>query len=188
MIGGKLLRKHGKKQAGSSDRREFALRDCLNETTVKAVHEEVLRVLRPVIAYAWIDAYSDLPWPTEVLSYLHTLTKMAGDRLADGNRRRSPDVRKGIDIDVRDEPQFQALQHLLPYTIHAEAWAGDGTTQVLSASDTGTSLWFALTSDEKTLLKDRLAVRSVRPNAVMELPERRRLRRPKDLPMNKRSV
>lgn len=79
-------------------------------------------------------------------SYEHAL-RLARGEVADGTRSKGADLKMGIEINVRDDGQFAVLSDLAPYTIHAE-----GSRQgrlVFSASDSGTSLWIAVTSEQE---------------------------------------
>ncbi|MEV3853909.1 hypothetical protein AB0J38_06230 [Streptomyces sp. NPDC050095] len=101
---------------------------------------EALRVLRPFIDTAHVDAYSDDDWPYDVLGAYQDALSLARDAVAAGTRSRRADPGMGIDIDVRDDAQFEILVALAPFTINAEA--RQGNRLVFSASDSGHSLWF----------------------------------------------
>ena len=74
-------------------------------------------------------------------------------------------------IDVRDDEQFELLLDLVPYTIHAEARRGD--RQILSANDSGTSLWLAVTREQEAELRSRLRESGLPSAAVLVDPSRR---------------
>ncbi|MBY8878972.1 hypothetical protein [Actinacidiphila acidipaludis] len=114
---------------------------------VVRVHREVLRVLRPAVDAAHVDAYSGDVWPAEVLPAYERALSLAREGVRNGTRRRRADPGMGIDIDVRDDGQFAVLSALAPYTIHAEAWCGGRI--VFSADDTGTGMWCALTPEQE---------------------------------------
>jgi hypothetical protein len=134
--------------------REFRLVNGLDPADVVLVHREALRVLRPVIEAAHLDAYSDEVLPPAVLPSHERALRLAREGLAGGIRSRRDDPGMGINIDVRDDNQFGVLSDLAPYTIHAE-----GSRQgrlIFSASDSGTSLWIAVTSEQEADLFSRL--------------------------------
>ncbi|MEU6095065.1 hypothetical protein [Streptomyces sp. NPDC047079] len=144
------------------------------------VHREALRVLRPVLEEAHLDAYSDGPWPPEVLPSYQRALSLAREAVADGTRARRSDPGMGIDIDVRDDEQFAVLSALLPYTIHAEGRRG--SEQVFGAGDSGTSLWFVVTREQEAQLLSRLEAQRIASTALAVLPAKGRragaLRRP----------
>ncbi|CAM5413515.1 hypothetical protein SSPIM334S_07929 [Streptomyces spiroverticillatus] len=74
----------------------------------------------------------------------------------------------GIDIDVRDDAQFELLLDLVPHTINAEGWRGDQL--VFSASDSGTSLWMVVTQGQEAELLSRLEAQGIRPTALAVQP------------------
>ncbi|MFE9168042.1 hypothetical protein ACFYNZ_00670 [Streptomyces kebangsaanensis] len=138
--------------------RELVLADGLSPADAVLVHREALRVLRHAIDAAHLDAYSDDVWPPAVLPSYERALSLAREALAvavaDGSRSRCHDPGMGIDIDVRDDEQFQVLSDLVPYTINAEGRRGDRL--VFSASDSGTSLWFTVTREQEEELLSRL--------------------------------
>ncbi|MFG3496771.1 hypothetical protein [Streptomyces sp. NPDC047886] len=134
--------------------RELILVDGLRPVDVALVHREALRVMRSGIDTAHLDAYSDDPWPEPVLPSYERALSLGRGRAADGTRSPRDDSGMGIDIDVRDDAQFEVLVDLAPYTINAEGRRGDRL--VFSASDTGTSLWIAVTAVQETVLLARL--------------------------------
>ncbi|MFE5482972.1 hypothetical protein [Streptomyces sp. NPDC056527] len=123
--------------------RELVLAGGLSPADVARLHREALRVLRSGIDTAHIDAYSDDAWPPAVLRSYERALSLAREAVAEGTRSRCADPGMGIDIDVRDDAQFELLLDLVPHTINAEGWRGDEL--VFSASDSGTSLWIAVT-------------------------------------------
>ncbi|MFE6498294.1 hypothetical protein, partial [Streptomyces sp. NPDC057748] len=64
------------------------------------------------------------------------------------------------------------LLALAPYTIHAEAWQQG--REIFSASDTGTALWIAVTSEQEVRLMSRLDALGVPKTAFTTQPRRRR--------------
>ncbi|MGW2685700.1 hypothetical protein ACWC6I_21415 [Streptomyces sp. NPDC001414] len=134
--------------------RELVLVDGVRPADVVRVHREALHVLRSSIDAAHIDAYSGDAWPPEVLHSYESALLLAREEVAHGHRSRRSDPWMGIDIDVRDDGQFEVLSDLVPYTIHAEGWR-DGR-QVFSASDSGTALWIEATREQETALLSRL--------------------------------
>ncbi|RKE05008.1 hypothetical protein BX266_7248 [Streptomyces sp. TLI_171] len=88
---------------------------------------------------------------------------LAREAVNDGTRPRRADPGMGIDIDVRDDAQFGLLLDLAPHTIQAEGWRGDRL--VFSASDSGASLWIAVTADQMVELMSRLDARGIPPTA-----------------------
>ncbi|MGX4692360.1 hypothetical protein [Streptomyces sp. JNUCC 63] len=134
--------------------RELVLVDGLSPADVVLVHREALRVLRSGIDAAHLDAYSDDAWPPAVLHSYERALSLARKAVADGTRSRRCDPGMGIDIDVRDDGQFEVLSDLAPYTVNAEGRRGDRL--VFSASDSGTSLWIAVTQEQEEELLSRL--------------------------------
>jgi len=122
-------------------------------------------VLRSSIETAHIDAYSDAAWPQEVVSLYERALSMGRDAVVRGARSIKDDPGMGIDIDVRDDAQFEVLLALAPYTIHAEAWRTG--RQVFSAGDTGTALWVAVTQQQEVELMSRLAAHGIPPTAFI---------------------
>jgi hypothetical protein len=152
--------------------RAHVLADGLGPADVALVHREALCVLRPVIDTAFVDAYSDAPWPPEVLPSHATALRLAGEEKANGTRTRRADPGMGIGIDVRDDDGFGVLADLSPYTICAEGWSGDRL--VFGADDSGASLWLWLTPRQEADLLARLAVRGIPRTALAEAPPVRR--------------
>ncbi|MFI1359435.1 hypothetical protein ACH4TV_38550 [Streptomyces sp. NPDC020898] len=154
--------------------RELALvpMEGLNHADITLVHREALRVLRPGIDTAHLDAYSDDAWPPEALpSYERLLTLDREAAPTDGSPSRRRDPGMAIDIDVRDDEQFELLVTLAPYTIGAEAAQGD--RPVFSANDSGTSLWLAVTREQEAQLQRRLRELGIPEAALTDAPRRR---------------
>ncbi|MEV4231028.1 hypothetical protein AB0J81_28850, partial [Streptomyces bobili] len=160
----------------SGRRREFTVADGTAPADVAHVHREALRVLRHDIDTAHLDAYSDEAWPPAVVSSRERALSLAREEVACGTRSSRGDVGMGIDIDVRDDGQFEVMADLAPYTIGAEGWEGDHL--IFSANDTGTSLWIAVTGEQETVLRSRLEALGVPSTALVpHAPRgRRRLR------------
>ncbi|MCX5387500.1 hypothetical protein [Streptomyces sp. NBC_00083] len=153
-------------------RRELFLRNDLEAVDVVSAHREALRVLRDSIETAHVDAYSDVPWPRDVVdAYEHALS-MAKSQSAEGVRSAKDDPGMGIDVAVRDDAEFDVLLALAPFTIHAEAWRQG--QEIFSASDTGTALWIAVTSQQEVQLMSRLGALGVPRTAFTTQPRRRR--------------
>ncbi|MET7860591.1 hypothetical protein ABZS81_25925 [Streptomyces sp. NPDC005318] len=153
-------------------RRDLFLRDDLEAGDVVSAHREALRVLRDSIETAHVDAYSDIAWPREVVAaYEHALS-MAENQVAEGVRSAKGDPGMGIDVAVRDDTQFDVFLSLAPFTIHAEAWRQG--REIFSASDTGTALWIAVTSQQEVQLVSRLGALGVPQTAFTTQPRRRR--------------
>ncbi|MET9618794.1 hypothetical protein [Kitasatospora indigofera] len=134
--------------------RELVLADGISPAEVALVHREALRVLRSGIDVAHLDACSDGAWPPEVVRSYERALSLARKAVADGERSRRADPGMGIDIDVRDDAQFERLLDLAPHTINAEGWRG--CQLVFGASDSGTSLWIAVTQEQEAELLSRL--------------------------------
>ncbi|MEU0404811.1 hypothetical protein ABZ318_32275 [Streptomyces sp. NPDC006197] len=148
--------------------RELVFVGGLSPADVALLHREALRVLRPGIDAVHLDAYSDDAWPPAVLSSYERVMSLAREAVARGTRSRRDDLGMGIDIDVRDDAQFELLLDLAPYTINAEGWRGD--QMVFSASDSGTSLWMAVTPGQEAELRSRLEVHGIPPTALALQP------------------
>ncbi|MEU0136855.1 hypothetical protein ABZ172_22935 [Streptomyces sp. NPDC006296] len=148
--------------------RELVLVEGVRPAHVVHVHREALRVLRQGIDAAHIDAYSGDAWPPEVLHSYERALLLAGEEVARGRRSRRSDPEMGIDIDVRDDGQFEVLLDLAPYTIHAEG-RRDGRL-VFSASDSGTALWIEATQEQEAALLSRLGLLGI-PSAVLTVLE-----------------
>ncbi|WP_431953122.1 hypothetical protein [Actinacidiphila sp. bgisy167] len=144
--------------------RELVLTDGLSPADGVLVHREALRVLRDGINAAHLDAYCDGAWPPAVLRSYERALVLAREAVTRGTRSRRADPGMGIDIDVRDDAQFSVLSDLLPYTIHAEGWRGD--QQIFSASDSGSSLWIAVTQEQEEQLLSRLDVLGIPPTVL----------------------
>lgn len=158
-------------QHGGVGRELVVVVDGLSPADVALVHREALRVLRPGIDAAHLDAYSDDVRPPEVLSSYERVISLAREAVARGTRSRRDDPGMGIDIDVRDDAQFALLLDLAPSTINAEGWRGD--RMVFSASDSGTSLWMAVTAGQEAELRSRLEAQGIpRTALVLQLPDR----------------
>jgi hypothetical protein len=134
------------------------------------VHREALRVLRSGIDAAHLDAYSGDAWPPAVLYSYERALSLAREEVMGGTRSRRADPGMGIDIDVRDDGQFEVLSDLAPYTIHAEGWR-EGR-QVFSASDSGTALWIAVTQEQEAQLLSRLDLLGIPSTALAMGPHR----------------
>ncbi|MDT9692742.1 hypothetical protein Q5762_31335 [Streptomyces sp. P9(2023)] len=143
--------------------RELVLVDGLSPADIVLLHRGALRVLRSGIDAAHLDAYSDDPWPPAVLRSCEHALSLVREAVADGTRSRRTDPGMGIDIDIHDDAQFDLLD-LTPHTINAEGWRGHQL--VLSASDSGTSLWMALTQEQEAELLSRLQPQGIPPEAI----------------------
>ncbi|MGW0857710.1 hypothetical protein [Streptomyces sp. NPDC002690] len=152
-------------------RRELFLRDGLEDADVANAHREALLVLRDSIGTAYLDAHSDGPWPREVLAAYERALSMAEHRAAEGVRRAKGGLGMGIDVDVRDDAQFDVLLALAPFTIGAEGWQGD--REIFSASDTGTALCIAVTARQEALLMARLGALGIPETAFTDQPRKR---------------
>jgi hypothetical protein len=148
--------------------RELVLVAGVRPADVVRVHRAALDVLRPDIDAAHIDAYSGDFWPPEVLPSYERALLLAREEVARGERSKRADPGMGIDIDVRDDDQFQVLSDLAPYTIHAEG-SHDGRL-VFSASDTGTALWVEVTQAQEAALRLRLSRLGISPDVLAVLP------------------
>lgn len=135
-------------------------------------HREALRVLRESIESAQVDAYSDIAWPREVAPAYEQVLSMAANEVAQGVRPAKGDPGMGIDVDIRDDTQFDVLLALAPYTIHAEAWRQG--REIFSAGDTGTALWIAVTSEQEARLMSRLEALGVPQGPFTTEPRMRR--------------
>lgn len=151
--------------------RALILADGVRHADVVRVHREALHVLRSSIDAAHIDAYSDAPWPPEVLASYERALSLAREEVVSGTRSRHSDLGMGIDLDVRDDGHFKVLSDLAPYTIHAEGWM-DGRL-VFSASDSGTSLWVEVTQEQEVALVTRLGQLGIPSSALTVLAPRR---------------
>lgn len=152
-------------------RKGLFLRDDLEEADVVRAHREALRVLRDSIETAHFDAYSDEPWPQDVVAAYEYALSMAERDVAGGARRPKGDFRMGIDVDVRDDTQFEVLLALAPFTIHAEGRRG--SEEIFSASDTGTALWIAVSAEQEALLMSLLAAQGVPDTVFTGRPRKR---------------
>ncbi|MFB7936953.1 hypothetical protein [Streptomyces sp. NPDC056049] len=144
--------------------RELVLVAGLSPALVALVHREALCVLRTDIDAAHLDAYSDGPWPPAVLRSYERVLALAREAVAAGTRSERADPGMGIDIDVRDDAQFELLLDLVPHTINAEGWRENQL--VFGAGDSGTSLWMALTQGQEAELRSRLNARGI-PSAAL---------------------
>lgn len=153
---------------GDGPRHELFLRGGLDAADVVSAHRAALRVLRESIETAHLDAYSDDAWPQEVVPAYERALLMAENAVADGVRSAKDDPGMGIDVDVRDDVQFDVLLTLAPYTIHAEAWRQG--LPVFSADDTGTALWIAVTSQQEVRLMSQLEALRITPTAFTDRP------------------
>ncbi|MFE4540949.1 hypothetical protein ACFRKB_38890 [Streptomyces scopuliridis] len=134
--------------------RELVLVEGVRPADAVRVHREALQVLRSSIDTAHIDAYSDVAWPPEVLHSYERALLLAREEAVHGSRSRRADPGMGIDIDVRDDGQFEVLSDLVPYTINAEGWC-EGRL-VFSASDSGMALWIEVMQEQEAALLSRL--------------------------------
>ncbi|MCX5401352.1 hypothetical protein [Streptomyces sp. NBC_00102] len=157
---------------GDEPRRELFLRDDLEDVDVVNAHREAFLVVRDSVETAHLDAYSDAPWPREVVPAYERALSMAERHVAGGVRSAKGDPGMGIEIDVRDDAQFGVLLALAPYTIHTEGWRGG--QEIFSASDTGTALWIAVTARQEARLMSRLSALGVPEAAFTGEPRGRR--------------
>ncbi|MFD7285403.1 hypothetical protein [Streptomyces sp. NPDC059863] len=134
--------------------RELVLVEGVRPADAVRVHREALQVLRSSIDTAHIDAYSDVAWPPEVLHSYKRALLLAREEAVRGSRSMRADPGMGIDIDVRDDGQFEVLSDLVPYTINAEGWR-EGRL-VFSASDSGTAFWIEVMQEQEAALVSRL--------------------------------
>ncbi|WP_327676233.1 hypothetical protein [Kitasatospora sp. NBC_00458] len=150
------------------------LADGLDPAVTAAVHREALRALRSAVDRAWVDAYSDDPWPDEVLPAYGQALALARAALAGGTRTRRSDPGMGIEIDLRDDAQFAVLLALAPHTIGAEAWRGG--VLVYGAGDTGRAFHVTVTPGQEAALRARLAAAGLPAEALRDQPARRSTR------------
>ncbi|GHG04706.1 hypothetical protein ACFFSH_34340 [Streptomyces filamentosus] len=148
--------------------RELILVAGLSPADIALVHREALRVLRTDIDAAHLDAYSDDPWPPAVLRSYERVLCLAREAVAAGTRAQRADPGMGIDIDVRDDAQFELMLDLVPHTINAEGWR-EGQL-VFGTSDSGTSLWMVLTQEQEAELLSRLAAQGIPSTALAVQP------------------
>ncbi|MFF0167423.1 hypothetical protein [Streptomyces prasinus] len=149
-------------------RRALLLGKALEPAELVRAHQEALLVLRSSMETAHIDAYSDAAWPQEMLSsYEHALS-MGRAGVISGARSAKDDPGMGIDVDVRDDAQFEVLLALAPYTIHAEGRRAG--RPVFSADDTGAALWVAVTQQQEAELMSRLVAHGIPPTAFIVDP------------------
>ncbi|MFI9586275.1 hypothetical protein ACIHCQ_31545 [Streptomyces sp. NPDC052236] len=139
---------------GDDSRHELFLREGLDAVDVVRAHTAALRVLRSSIESAHVDAYSDVAWPQDVMPSYEQALCLARNAVVSGTRSARADPGMGIDIDIRDDAQFEVLLALAPYTIHAEGWLGNQS--IFSMDDTGTALWVAVTAAEEVELRSQL--------------------------------
>lgn len=90
---------------------------------------------------ARLDLISDRPWPADAAN---ALAQVRGIAVVRGRGETA------VDVDPRDDADFEAFVCLLPYAVSAEAYAGDRL--VLSMSDTGPGVWFATDRRERAAL------------------------------------
>lgn len=129
-----------RREPGRESDRLHYVASGLDRDAFSALARATLTVLRPVITQAWVDAFSDRPWPAEAEPALALVIKLSE---AQGIAART---HMGIDVDLAEPEQFEALVALAPHTIHAEAEAGD--EWVWSVNDCGDNLAAALTASE----------------------------------------
>ncbi|MYQ48009.1 hypothetical protein GTW40_23675 [Streptomyces sp. SID4985] len=150
-------------------RRVLLLGDSLESAERARAHHEALLVLRSSIETAHIDAYSDVAWPQEVVSHYERALSIGRDEVVRGARSANGDPGMGIDIDVRNDAEFEMLLALAPYTIHAEGWRQG--QQIFSVGDTGTALWVAVTRQQEADLMSRLRAYGIPSTAFTVAPE-----------------
>lgn len=143
-----------KMKENSGPNREYVLVGRLNPADLGVVCREALRVLRPTMDAAHLDAYSDDAFPPAVLHSYHHALLLARKEVADGIRSRRADPGMGIDINIRDDGQFAVLSDLAPHTIHAEC--SQNGRLIFSVSDSGTSLYISVTKDQEAEFFSRL--------------------------------
>ncbi|QKW25132.1 hypothetical protein HUT11_02590 [Streptomyces seoulensis] len=152
-------------------RRDLFLRSGLEAAVVVRAHRAALQVLRDGIETAHVDAYSDDAWPQDVVPAYEQALAMAARDVAEGVRPARSDPGMGIDVDVRDDAQFDVLLALAPHTIHAEAWQRGRL--VFSASDTGTALCLTVTPRQEERLLSRLDALGIPRTTFTTRPARR---------------
>jgi hypothetical protein len=131
----------------------FVLDQSAGEPAVVATHREALLVLRPRLATVEIDPTSP-PWPLEVSRQVQALHRL-GERQGRWPPRNRPLARTGVDLDPRNDAEFEVLITLSPHTLLADGWDEDGRN-IYSASDEG-GLWLRLTADEHAEVSRRLS-------------------------------
>lgn len=151
--------------------RELVLVDGVRRADVVRVHREALHVLRSGIDAAHSDACSGDAWPPEVLHSYERVLSLAREEAVRGSRSRRSDPGTGVDIDVRDDGQFEVLSDLVPYTIHAEG-RREGRL-VFSAGDSGTALWIEVTQEQEAALLSRLGLLGIPSCALTALARER---------------
>lgn len=123
----------------------FGIRDGADRATVDAVHRGVLRAQRLRIADLTIDLAAG-PWPSEVQWAVDDAVERATRTRGFFGRtwvRRARD----IDLDLRDERDFEIALALVPYTIGSTGIDHHGR-MIWDANDAGTSAAFQLTPSE----------------------------------------
>ncbi|HEV2809477.1 MAG TPA: hypothetical protein VGV93_03655 [Acidimicrobiales bacterium] len=121
-----------------------------DRTEAQAACRAVLDVLRPVVARAVIDAYSDdrAEMPPEIAAVEAKLRDM-------GRQQHHGDPGMGIEVAL-DEDGWHLVRRYAPWSIHVEL-SDDSGRKLGTFHDCGYSIGVELTEDEAAALRARLA-------------------------------
>jgi hypothetical protein len=130
----------------------YVLDQSVARDVLAAAHREALLVLRPRLATVEIDPTSP-PWPPEASRQVQGLYWLA-ERQGRWPPPRRPLARTGVDLDPRDDTEFEIVIALSPHTLLADGYDRAGRN-IYSAADQG-GLWLTLTVGEHRELTRRL--------------------------------
>jgi hypothetical protein len=126
---------------------EYVTTRGISLATLEIVTTAVLRILRPKAGRAYLDGVSDNPWPKRHEGRVARLHELAASRPARGS-----DPRMGIELDFRDDEQFEIFVDLAPHALHSEIWAKvenpSREWQLFATDDSGTQAYFTLNDEE----------------------------------------
>jgi hypothetical protein len=135
---------------------------------VAAGYRGALTSMRSRLADFCLDLISDRTWPPDVQWAVEALTPRRPPRTSILPWvKREPSIT--IDLDLREDEDFQLAVALAPYTINGEGIAHDNRI-IYSGNDTGTSSYFELTENEHQTTVHCMTEAGVSPDWLIPFP------------------
>lgn len=135
---------------------------------VAAAYRGALSSVRSKLAGFCLDLVSDEAWPADVQWAVEALSPRRpqwGSILPWVQQERSVT----IDLDLREDGDFQLAVALAPYTVNGRGFADDNRT-IYSGNDTGTSAYFELTEEERESTVQYMTEEGVGADWLIPLP------------------
>ena len=135
---------------------------------VAAAYRGALTAMRSRLADFCLDLISDQSWPADVQWAVEALTPRRPPRTSILPWvKYEPSIT--IDLDLRNDEDFQLAVALAPYTIDGTGIADDNRI-IYSGNDTGTSAYFELTEEEHQTTVQFMTGAGVNPDWLISFP------------------